>query len=126
MLVSKVVILNSRQKITKLLVAWQCNFTLKHYFEVLDYAKEKYSICPVKEFPKLKKKERIIILRHDVDLSLHHALKMARAEAEHGLRATYFVMLRSQFYNVLSEENLPKFVRKIAFHLNTHVKTYSS
>ena len=45
-----------------------------------------------------------LFLRHDVDLSLDAALAMARLEAEMGVRATYFLMTRSVFYNLASAE----------------------
>jgi hypothetical protein len=45
-----------------------------------------------------------LFLRHDVDLSLEAALSMARAEADMGVRATYFLMTRSVFYNLASAE----------------------
>ena len=41
-----------------------------------------------------------LLLRHDVDLSLEAAVSMARLEAEMGVRATYFLMTRSVFYNL--------------------------
>lgn len=44
---------------------------------------------------------RQCLLRHDVDVSVEYALEMARAEAEAGVRATYFLMLRSPAYNLL-------------------------
>jgi hypothetical protein len=43
-----------------------------------------------------------LFLRHDVDLSLEAALAMARLEAEMEVRATYFLMTRSVFYNLAS------------------------
>jgi hypothetical protein len=45
-----------------------------------------------------------LFLRHDVDLSLEAALAMARLEAEREVRATYFLMTRSVFYNLASAE----------------------
>ena len=42
----------------------------------------------------------VLYLRHDVDLSLDAALRMARLEAELGLTATYFLMTASVFYNL--------------------------
>lgn len=45
---------------------------------------------------------RHLILRHDVDIDLECAVKMALAEAARGWRATYFVLLGSEFYNLLS------------------------
>jgi hypothetical protein len=41
-----------------------------------------------------------LFLRHDVDLSLEAAVAMARLEAEMDVRATYFLMTRSVFYNL--------------------------
>ncbi|MBL0965543.1 MAG: hypothetical protein IBJ05_01670 [Blastomonas sp.] len=45
---------------------------------------------------------RHLILRHDVDLDLECAVTMALAEAERDWRATYFVLLGSEFYNLFS------------------------
>ena len=45
-----------------------------------------------------------LLLRHDVDLSLDAALRMAELEAEAGAAATYFLMTRVVFYNLDSHE----------------------
>ena len=45
-----------------------------------------------------------LLLRHDVDLSLDAALRMAELEAEAGATATYFLMTESVFYNLASRE----------------------
>ena len=45
-----------------------------------------------------------IFLRHDVDLVLDAAVRMAELEAERGVTATYFLMTRSVFYNLASLE----------------------
>lgn len=42
-----------------------------------------------------------VLWRHDVDYSIHRAVALARIEAEHDARATYFVSLHSELYNVL-------------------------
>lgn len=44
-----------------------------------------------------------MILRHDVDQSLSQTVKMAELEAEEGVRSTWFVLLRTDFYNVFSK-----------------------
>jgi len=41
-----------------------------------------------------------VLLRHDVDMSLDAALTMAELEAERDVAATYFLMRRSEFYNL--------------------------
>ncbi len=43
-----------------------------------------------------------LILRHDVDFDLDAAVAMAKCESQHGLKATYFILLRTEFYNVAS------------------------
>ncbi|HEX6763198.1 MAG TPA: hypothetical protein VF094_10375 [Gaiellaceae bacterium] len=45
-----------------------------------------------------------LILRHDVDLSLDAALRVAELEAEEGAWSTWFLMTRSVFYNLASAE----------------------
>jgi hypothetical protein len=44
--------------------------------------------------------QRHLILRHDLDMSIEAALPIAAIEAEAGARATYFVLLRTEMYNV--------------------------
>jgi hypothetical protein len=44
-----------------------------------------------------------LILRHDVDFDLKAAVKMAELEASNGWRSCYFVLVRSEFYNLFSK-----------------------
>ena len=78
-----------------------CTFDLDHYGEILDAAKRGgYRWAFFDSEPR----EGSIFLRHDVDLSLDAALRMAELEAERGVGATYFLMTESLFYNLASEE----------------------
>ncbi len=43
-----------------------------------------------------------VILRHDIDLSLEHAVAMAELEAEESVQASYYLLVGSEFYNILS------------------------
>ena len=47
-----------------------------------------------------------MILRHDVDLSLDAAVRMAELEHDAGATATYFLMTESVFYNLDSSEGV--------------------
>lgn len=47
-----------------------------------------------------------VFLRHDVDYSVEVAAKLAAANARAGVTGTFFVLLRSQVYNLLSARNL--------------------
>jgi hypothetical protein len=58
-----------------------------------------YKFC---SFADLNSRTGQIILRHDVDMSLSAALDIAKIEAEMGISAHYFVLLRTEFYNVMS------------------------
>lgn len=59
-----------------------------------------------------KRTHRQLIIRHDVDISLDHAVRMARIEHALGVNSTYFVMLHSPFYNLL-ETNATRNVKEI-------------
>jgi hypothetical protein len=76
-----------------------CAFDLAHYRELLEAAATGgYRWAAFGEEPA----EGDLFLRHDVDLSLDAALRMAELEAEAGARATYFLMTESVFYNLAS------------------------
>jgi hypothetical protein len=60
----------------------------------------------VRGFAEARQDERHLILRHDVDFSLAAAVAMAEQEAALGLAATYFVLLRTEFYNPMSGPGL--------------------
>jgi hypothetical protein len=49
--------------------------------------------------------QSICLLRHDCDNDITAALKMAEVEHESGVKSTYFMMLRSAMYNLLSPAN---------------------
>jgi len=85
-----------------------CNFSLDHYFDVLDNIKKSHKIGLIKDFYNLQKNDKFFIIRHDVDFSIDHALELAKLESEHGISATYFILLHSQFYNALSNDNIEK------------------
>jgi hypothetical protein len=40
-----------------------------------------------------------VLLRHDIDLALHHASPLAEIEEELGIRSTFFIQVRGDFYN---------------------------
>jgi hypothetical protein len=50
--------------------------------------------------------ERLVLWRHDVDFSMHRAVRLAEIEAGEEVRATYFVNPRCQFYNLLEPRTI--------------------
>jgi len=53
----------------------------------------------------LESRERFVLLRHDIDFDLAPALAMARIEAAMDVFSTWFVLLRTEHYNVFSAQN---------------------
>jgi hypothetical protein len=78
-----------------------CSFDLRHYREILEAAQAGgYRFKPFGNGPE----RGDLFLRHDIDLSLDAALRMAELEAELGVLATYLLMTESVFYNLASSE----------------------
>ena len=80
-----------------------CEFSLEHYRELLDAAKQGgYRFASFDGLPQ----DGDLFLRHDVDLALDAALRIAELEAAAEAPATYFLMTQSVFYNLSSPEGV--------------------
>src|SRR5213593_3505306 len=80
------------------------DFTEARYARALELAQRNYDFASFESPPA----GHHVLWRHDVDFSVHRALRLAEIEAEAGVRATYFMYPRSQFYNLLSNLVAPK------------------
>lgn len=99
------------------------DFTHDNYRRLLRLAQRTYVFRSYVDF---QRDERFILWRHDVDLSLHAARRLARIEAREGVVATYFLQLHSEFYN-LFEEDVTACVREIVgygHHLGLHFDSH--
>jgi len=75
--------------------AMQFDFTEDGFAEIIDFAIARFSFArfgSIAESP-------YVLWRHDVDMSVHRALALARLEEDRGVSATYFIRLRAEFYN---------------------------
>jgi hypothetical protein len=80
-----------------------CGFDLAHYAEIVEAARVGgYRFALFDGEPTAG----AMILRHDVDLSLDAALRMAEIEHDAEAPATYFLMTESVFYNLDSSEGV--------------------
>jgi hypothetical protein len=78
-----------------------CSFSLAHYRELLAAASQgRYRFRFFDGGPE----PGDLFLRHDVDLALDAAVELAELEAAVDVRATYFLMTESVFYNLASHE----------------------
>jgi hypothetical protein len=65
---------------------------------------------------------RFLLWRHDVDMSIHAAEKLARIEAEEGIAATYFLLVHSHYYNLFEREQRDRVrgILALGHHLGLH------
>lgn len=76
-------------------------FTYQAYRNLLTLLKEQGYVF--RGFLDYHDAPRCVILRHDIDNSLSQAVRMAEIEAEEDVHSTWFVLLRSDFYNPASK-----------------------
>jgi hypothetical protein len=78
-------------------------FTYEEYEWLLELARARNRNLRFADLPAAADASRYFILRHDIDFSPEAALRMAEFEHAHGVRATYFLLFSSAFYNLLAE-----------------------
>ena len=73
-------------------------------------------------FDNIQQSVNSCLLRHDIDVSVFAALKMAEVEKELNVKSTYFFMLRSPCYNLFSRKNVEyvKTILKLGHSIGLH------
>lgn len=97
------------------------DFTIKKYKLLLTEAASKgYAFQTIEDHVK-KPLDKVIVLRHDVDERPYNALQMARAEAELGIKATYY-------FRIVKISNRPDVIKeivKLGHEIGYHYEDYS-
>jgi len=84
----------------------KCSHKFSHYTETLEKAKNlNYYFLRLCDFREIDNYHKVIVVRHDVDLSLENALKMANIEHDHGIKSTYFIRVSAK-YNISFYPNI--------------------
>lgn len=79
-------------------------FTYRGYRSLLQLLREnQYTFTNYHEY---EAHQRCVILRHDIDNSISQAVRLAEVEAEAGVKSTWFLLLRTDFYNPASASSL--------------------
>ncbi len=73
------------------------DFTEENYRYLLRIAKQHYQFITYTGIEKPGKK---LLWRHDIDLSVQRAYRLAQIEKEEGVYSTYFIHLHNEFYNL--------------------------
>jgi len=78
------------------------DFTQDEYRKLLKIAKKNYVF---KGYNNYVNEDSFVIWRHDIDFNPYYALELAKIEQEEKVHATYFILLHSNLYNLLSVSN---------------------
>lgn len=76
----------------------------------------------VQNYHTYKECKKCVILRHDIDNSLDAAVRLGEIEQKLGITSTYFVLLRTDFYNPASQHSLEKLhhLQKMGHEIGLH------
>ena len=79
---------------------WSADFSYDYFRQLLKAMQANFKPQLLSQAPRIVNAGNVpkIILRHDVDVSLKHALRMAEIETEFGIRATYMFIQNSPLY----------------------------
>lgn len=108
-------------------VEWRSDFSFGYFRRILEAIKsnfENHLISEALQALRHDGKRPKLFLRHDVDLDLNKALEVAMIENEHGVCASYMVMVNSPLYRVeetASRSILRRFIsmgHEVALHFD--------
>lgn len=95
-------------------------FTFKGYIDLINTLRESgYKFADYHDYARFS---RCVILRHDIDNSIEKAITIAELEHEQGVKATYFTLLRTDFYNPASKKGLAelKKIQSLGHEIGLH------
>jgi len=97
------------------------DFTTENYGRLVDIAKERFTFI---SYPSVKENhdKNFILWRHDIDVSVHRAVKFAEIEAKKDVQTTYFIHLHNAMYNAFELEIVEciKRIKSLGHHLGLH------
>ncbi|MDQ8039468.1 MAG: formyltransferase family protein [Rickettsiella sp.] len=95
------------------------DFTEHKYKEYLIKLIENYKFS---FFSKDYTSHATVLLRHDIDVSVHRAYKLAKIETALGIKSTFFIMLYNWFYDIRDPEirNLIFAIKKMGHKIGLH------
>lgn len=101
----------------------KCDFSYEHYRRILELAqKENFAITSFGDFKKVANRPKLILLRHDIDISPEKALDFARIEKKLGIKATYFVRVHGEYYHPWEKKIYPLFreIKDLGHEIGLH------
>jgi hypothetical protein len=97
-------------------------FDFSFYWELLDGLTATHRALRFADVADGFPEDMFFILRHDVDYSTAAALALARQESQRGVRATYFLLPNSLYYNLLdpAHAELPRQLAALGHDIGLH------
>jgi len=94
--------------------SWAADFSDNYYRRLLTAIRSRWTPCLFRDAPAVHQREpKTAFLRHDVDVSLARAVRLARLESENGFFSTYMVMNAGLMYGLASADSR-RAIRQIA------------
>lgn len=95
------------------------DFSVDSYRAILKQAKNKFNFI---SYPEIDLNQKFVLWRHDCDVSLNRAYRLAQVEAEVGIKATYFLLPHSGYYNLMekSQADLVHKIMDLGHHIGLH------
>lgn len=89
------------------MTAWNSDFSYDYYRKLMEALQENFILQPISrvEFVLPHVKSPVCFLRHDIDVSIGSAHKIASIEYDMGICSTYYVRLNSQFYSLIEDNH---------------------
>lgn len=74
-------------------------------------------------YTEIDENDQFVLWRHDCDMSLNRARYIAEIDAEHGIRATFFILPHSDYYNILElgQTRLIREIKKLGHDIGLHL-----
>jgi hypothetical protein len=100
------------------------DFSIEKYNQLCEtVSKLPYKVFTVKQFIEtVTLKERVIVLRHDVDRSFSHALQMAKLEKNYNIQASYYVRITPTLFKPEKIKHLKALNHEVGYHYEVLAK----
>jgi hypothetical protein len=77
----------------------------------------------IKDFSKIKRSTKnFCLIRHDIEFSIDRAVKMAKIDNSLGIKSSFFIQVKSDCYNAISDESIKKIkqIIKLKHYIGIH------
>jgi len=103
----------------------KCDFSYQHYRQMIKAALGAgFIITNLRDYDKNKHKQKLILLRHDIDYSPKRAFEIAKIEKSLNVKSTYFIRVHGEHYQPFDKESYPTLLKilKMGHEIGLHLE----